>query len=157
MASMLRSTQMHNLIRAKGGAYGNSIRVSSENTLIATSYRDPNITYTLDTYDVLGDWVLEANFTQEELEEFVIGSMSNFDPVLSASAKGRLAYRRFVRNLELADEEVKLEEALASNVEGISAYGKLLNDVMEKSSYVVVGNTKNIEENKELFDEIIAL
>ena len=157
MANMLRSNQMHVLIRAKGGAYGNAIRISREGTFIASTYRDPNIDYTLDVYDDLGNWLLEGDFSQSDLDEYIIGSVNNFDPVLSPSAQGNFAYSRFVKGSKYEDEVQLLEDALTANVQAVSEYGKLMNEVMERGKYIVVGNPESIDNASATFDKIINL
>ena len=157
MSSMLRSNYMHVMIRAKGGAYGNGLNISRNGLLIASSYRDPNIKYTLDIYDSLGEYLSNAEISAKDLEEYIIGSVNSFNPVLSPSGKAELEYRRYLSGLRYEDDLNHLEEALSTCVDSIKSYGKMLSEVMDKSNYVVIGNGESIDENKDLFDEIISL
>ena len=157
MANMLSSDFMHNMIRAKGGAYGNAINVNRRGGIACTSYRDPNIKYSLDTYKILGDWLINNDFSKKDIEEYIIGSMNSFNPVLTPRRAGRMAYTRYLTGLTQAKVEQNLAEALATDETDLANYGQVLNEAMAKDTYVVIGNAEQIKEQKDLFTKIIEL
>lgn len=157
MTSMLSSDYMHNMIRAKGGAYGNALKITKRKEIIASSYRDPNIKYTLDIYDTLGEHLQELEISKKSLDEYIIGAINHFNPVLNPVGLTYLANAEYLSGETYADRKNDLDSALNTNLGKIKKYGELLANTINSGNYVVIGNAEAIENNKELFDEIINL
>ncbi len=157
LSAYLSKTYLHKQIRAQGGAYGTSLTVGRDGTLLGSSYRDPNLQRTLDVYDGMATWLLEQELSPEETERTVIGALNRFAPPVNPKNLGALAYTRYLTGRTLAMAEKSLAEAMATTAEGLKGYASLLTEAMGKNYYCVVGNAKVLEENKDLFDELIRL
>ncbi|MBQ0068012.1 MAG: insulinase family protein, partial [Phascolarctobacterium sp.] len=66
-------------IRVQGGAYGASARFSPNGLMAFTSYRDPQLVQSLEAYRGLPDWLRNKQFTEQELDKYVIGTISAMD------------------------------------------------------------------------------
>ncbi len=157
LAGFASKTYLHNQIRAQGGAYGTSLSISRDGALLASSYRDPNLTRTLEVYDTLGTWLRDQPLTQEDTLNYVIGTLNRFDPPLNPKNMGVLAYTRYLTGRTKEMAEGSLAEALQSTPDGLKAYASLLDVAMQKNRFCVVGNAKTLEDNRELFDELVRL
>ncbi|AVM42315.1 insulinase family protein [Fastidiosipila sanguinis] len=155
MTSMISSDYMHNMIRAKGGAYGNALKMNKLKEVIASSYRDPNIKYTLDIYDTLGDHLKNLEIPKKSLDEYIIGAINHFNPVLNPTGLTYLANVEHLTGETYEDRKRDLESALNTDLEKMQKYGEVLANTINNGNYVVIGNAEAIENNKELFDEII--
>lgn len=64
-------------VRALGGAYGCSMSFDRlSGNLGFTSYRDPNITNTLDCYDATGDFLRKVDLDRDNLTKTIIGRLN---------------------------------------------------------------------------------
>lgn len=154
LANILNSSFLHNEIRAKGGAYGGGITIPRTATLATYSYRDPNLKNTVEVYDKIGDFVKNLKISDEDLKNFIIGSMNTFDPLLSPEQIGELNLARYITNLSIEDVKKSKEEALNTNVEKLRAFGEVIDKAMKKNYLAVIGSESKIRENEELFKKI---
>ncbi|MGI5948906.1 insulinase family protein [Peptoniphilus sp.] len=154
LSNILNSSFLHNEIRAKGGAYGGGITIPRTATLATYSYRDPNLKNTVEVYDKIGEFVKNLNISDEDLKDFIIGSMNTFDPLLSPEQIGDLNLARYITNLTSSDVKKSKEEALNTNLEKLRAFGEVIDKAMKKNYLAVIGSESKIRENEELFKEI---
>lgn len=154
LATLLRFDYLWNQIRVKGGAYGAAYSLKSNGDLIFSSYRDPNIAKTLETYQATPDFIQNLDLTPQELEKNIIGTMSNVERPLSASDKGIKAFALHQVGRTTADLLKIKEEIIASDLTKIKAYTEDFRQVLEDASLVVIGNKAMIDQDKDLFDSI---
>ena len=76
-----------NHIRVKGGAYGSLYTHRRNGNFALGSYRDPNLRATLEVYRNLPEYVLNLSLTKEELNKYIIGTMSPLEQPKSAEVK----------------------------------------------------------------------
>jgi Zn-dependent M16 (insulinase) family peptidase len=80
VAGELMTNQLHTALREKGGAYGGSAGYTgSSGTFVMSSYRDPRLAGTYADFDLAIDQMLETEFSQEELEEAILGVIKGMD------------------------------------------------------------------------------
>ncbi|MFM7678112.1 MAG: insulinase family protein, partial [Roseiflexaceae bacterium] len=71
----LSQSYLHEHIREKGGAYGAfSVLEVRSGLLTMLSYRDPNITQTLDVYAQAGHWLQQLTIDEETVLQAIIGA-----------------------------------------------------------------------------------
>lgn len=78
IADALSYNYLWDEVRVKGGAYGVFFHARWKNTEFA-SYRDPNLDSTIEKYKHAGEWLAQAQITQEELEGYIISNVSSLD------------------------------------------------------------------------------
>ena len=59
------------------------------------------------------------------------------------------------RCMNMKDRQRERDEVLATNVETIKEYNKLIEDIMKKDFICVVGDEKKIKANKDVFKNLI--
>lgn len=154
LANILNSSYLHNEIRAKGGAYGGGITIGRSGDMATYSYRDPNLKNTVKVYDSIGSFVENVRMSDEDLKNFIIGSMNSFDPLLSPEQVGGINLSRFITGLKVEDLEKSKKEALETNLERLNSYGKIFDEAMKKNYLAAFGSENIIRDGEGLFKEI---
>lgn len=125
-----------------GGAYGGFCTFSPYSGFFSyLSYRDPNLSKTLDVYDAAGDAVIAAaeqiQDDPEILSQAIIGTIGDMDGALSPDQKGFTSLQRWLVN-ESADYRQKFRnEVLDTNAGDFKAFGERLKGIMKPSVAVV--------------------
>jgi Zn-dependent M16 (insulinase) family peptidase len=84
---------LHKKIREEGGAYGSGASFSATNGIFTfSSYRDPHIKSTLDTFKLAIKEITNKNFTQDDLYEAKLGVIQNVDTPISPGLRAIIAY-----------------------------------------------------------------
>src|SRR5690606_15421529 len=92
---ILSRDYLQNKIRVMGGAYGGWAQISAAGNALFASYRDPNLTETLDNYDAAPDFLKAFNVDSTEMTRFIIGTISNIDRPTTASQRGSMAMNNY--------------------------------------------------------------
>lgn len=154
LSSILSMDYLHNAIRARGGAYGAGISISPNGNVTTYSYRDPNLRSTIETYDKMGDFLRNLVLDDEDIKKYIIGSMTRFNPPLTASdINGLVLARRFSGSSE-ADIEKRMGQAIEATKESIMAKADLLDELMAQDYLAVLGSGEKIKAEKDLFQVI---
>lgn len=146
---------LHPQIRVKGGAYGGFGSFSQNGEAFFGSYRDPNLAETLENFAGTSGFLKEFKAGDEEITQFIIGTISGLDRPMTASQKGNLAIRNYFSNYSAAEHQKVRDEVLATSLEDLRGMVPLVNDVLNLHAYCVYGNQEKILENKELFMSVI--
>ncbi|WP_100065474.1 insulinase family protein [Miniphocaeibacter massiliensis] len=154
LSNILSNTYLYNNIRAQGGAYGTGMGISQSGNVQFYSYRDPNIKNTIDIYDNTNSFLENLELSKDELSQFIIGSLSKFDPPMTNPTKGKVALTMYISGQTTENIRQNLEEALSTNLEDLKKFANSINFAMKENFMVTVGNSEQIKENKDLFGEI---
>ncbi|QUI22784.1 insulinase family protein [Vallitalea pronyensis] len=146
-----------NNVRVKGGAYGCMNGFSRNGNVYFTSYRDPNLKETLETYDNIDGFIKTFDVEEREMTKYIIGTISNLDRPLTPASKGEKALAGYLSNISHEDIIKEREEVLSTTKEAIRETADLVKSVLKQDNICVVGNEHKIEENKELFDDVLHL
>ncbi len=155
LKTILGYDYLWNNVRVKGGAYGAMSNINREGSMIFVSYRDPNLVNTLNAYEGAGNYLENFDVSDREMTKYIIGTISNLDTPLMPYYKGIKATSMFIRNITNADRKKEREEVLNTKVEDIKAYSEIVNKAMDKDYLAVVGNEKEIKDNKDLFKNLV--
>lgn len=151
LSQVLSKGYLHNHIRAKGGAYGAGISIGKR-TLATYSYRDPNLEETIKVYDNMGDYLRNIDLDENDLKNYIIGTVSGFNPPYTPRSMGFEDLSRYITGRKLEELEKLLEEALSTNLDDLREYGDFLDKAMEENHLVVLGNKEKINMNEDLFE-----
>ncbi len=155
--NLISTEFLFNEIRAKSGAYGAGVVISPLSTFATYSYRDPNITNTLKVYNDIPKFLEELNYTEEDLLPYIIGGVGNLDPLLTEAQKSNFDLSLYLTNKDYEVIDNYIKNALELTIKDVKSYASLFEKTLESSSLAILGNKAIIEENKDLFDEIIEL
>ncbi len=157
LTSAIRFDYLWNEVRVKGGAYGSLYTHQLNGSFALGSYRDPNISKTLNVYKNLPEYVKNVNISEEELNKYIIGTMSPLERPKSAVSKGLEALSRLKTGRTAADIVQLKEEILATKAEDLNAFSSDIEKVLDNATTVVIGNKAQIDKEKDLFDEVYKL
>ncbi|MDO5725579.1 MAG: insulinase family protein [Tissierellia bacterium] len=157
LAAVLSGSYLHGNIRALGGAYGTGCSFNRYGLGTFYSYRDPKLLQTLKVYDEAFDFIENLELTERELANYIISVMNAIDPPLSQSMIAPLVLARHIKEFDYEEQSKIKSQALSTDLNKLKELAGSLKLAYEDSKVVVFGNKQKIEENSELFDEIIKL
>lgn len=151
--SIMSNPYLYSLIRAQGGAYGAGMFVSRSMLLATYSYRDPNISSTIDSFNKIGQIAKDLEMTDRDFENQKISSMGTILRPRNPKQMGDADYAYFRIPSSKKENDI-LAEIKAANLEDIKALSDSFDKAMDLDNLVVFGARSDIEKNKDLFDEI---
>lgn len=156
-SSIISNPYLHDLIRAKGGAYGAGLMVDKYGNIGTYSYRDPHIRKTVENYkkipQILDDLKLDSN----NLKNQKISKMGSYLKPQSIQAKGSLDFIRYLQCFSYKELEEKLMDIKNSSLDDIVNLKDDYKNILDKDNITVFGNREKILGDKDYFDKIIDL
>lgn len=157
LCNLLNSSYLYENIRAKGGAYGASIKVYSNKALIASSYRDPNLQNTLDVFDNMHSFLSSLSMSDDDMTSCIVGSLKEFYTPLFPESEAIRSLRLYLSGRANEDIMKIIDEALCTSEKKLKNYSSLLEESFKSDYICVLGNEKKIEDSKALFAKLIKL
>ncbi len=142
-------------VRIAGGAYGSLVKFSKNGNFLFSSYRDPNLSETLQVYNDMYNYVKDFNADEREMRKYIIGTISNMDAPLSPPMKGDKALTQYIRGITSDELQEERTQVLNTTAEDIRGYGKLLEEAMKGNYLCVLGNEDKIQNNKDQFEGFV--
>jgi Zn-dependent M16 (insulinase) family peptidase len=155
LAHILKRDYLQRKVRILGGAYGREAEFTREGLAVFASYRDPQLTKTLEAYDQAADYVKDLKLDDREMTRFILGTIAKKDRPLRPYQKGRQAVSNYLQDLTYDQIQKERDEILSTTPEDIRKMAKMVADIMSKKTICVFGNEKKLEENKKLFDKLV--
>lgn len=150
--SILNLEYLWEKLRVVGGAYGGGMSLSSSGNIVFYSYRDPNISTTLNTYDKVSDFIQNLELSDLALERFIIGTIAKMDRPMNARMKGNASDANHFQLISEAKRKQRRKEILTTTLNDIKMTSEIFNKLRSLESTCVIGNGRIIEENSAEFD-----
>ena len=154
---LLNYDYLWNEVRVKGGAYGVACQFNREKEGFFTSYRDPNLSATLDVYKGAADYLAFYDAEEREITKTIIGTISGMDTPLTPNMKGRRSMTAYFTGLKLEELQKERDQVLQCSLEDIRSLAPIMRAVAESNNICVIGNEQKIAKEKEIFSEIHSL
>lgn len=154
LSNLLRKDYLWNRLRVQSGAYGAMFDISRNGNIHFTSFRDPQLSSTIKTYNETADYLKNLNLTEREVQKYIIGTMSSVDFPLSSSSQGIVDTHNYLRGLTQDDIQKTRTEILKTKLSDLKKYEQLFRKTLPQMNTFVVGSESKINENKDLFDSI---
>ncbi len=158
LLSQIISTEwLHNQIRVIGGAYGGFCGFSGSGNAYFASYRDPNLTETLDRFDAIPDFLEKFAADQQAMTRFIIGTISGLDQPKTASQKGVVAMTSHLENTThdmLNRERAEILSATAADIRELAGFTR---EILDQNRYCVYGNETLLQQNAPLFNRLLTI
>lgn len=151
-ANILSKDYLHENIRAKGGAYGAGISLTSSGDVTTYSYRDPNVDKTVDVYHKLPDFLANPGLSQDDLDQLIIGSMTAFHYPLTPASVNNLMVTRYFRGMTKDRVDARLSQALDTKVADLVAFKDQIQIALDADNLVVFGNKQKIDDSTQTFN-----
>lgn len=141
-------------VRVKGGAYGcmNTFLRSGESYFV--SYRDPNLSDTLDVYDRIPEYIKSFSPDERDMTKYIIGTFSALDTPINPEAKGSRSLSAYLEGITYEQIQKERNEILNAQPEDIRRLADLVEAVLKKDSICVIGNENMIKESAGLFENV---
>jgi Zn-dependent M16 (insulinase) family peptidase len=156
LANILRNDFLMQELRVKGGAYGIMLGFVRNGNMYFCSYRDPNLSETLDVYDQVADFVEGFTCSQRDLDKYIIGTMAELEMPKTPRQTGWESLSDYITGLSWADHQKIRTEVLTTTLEDIRAYAPLIRKVMTDNQYCVFGSENKVKAHSNLFDRVVA-
>ncbi len=150
---LLGYNYLWNNVRVKGGAYGCSASFSRTGLSFFVSYRDPNLSETLDIYRAAADYLADFDPDDRDMTKYIIGAIASLDMPLSPSAEGSKALSAFLSGDTDEFFQKERDEVLRCTKEDIRELAAYVRCICDDNNICVVGGEKKIEEEKGVFNE----
>lgn len=154
---LLNYDYLWNEVRVKGGAYGVFCQFQREGDGAFASYRDPNLSATIDVYKKAADFLENYEAEEREVTKTVIGTISGMDTPLTPNMKGRRSLVGYMSGITTEMLQKERDQVLGCTQKDIRALAPVMRAVTEADNLCVIGNEKRIEEEKDLFETIKSL
>ena len=124
-------------VRVKGGAYGcmNTFLRSGESYFV--SYRDPNLSDTLDVYDRIPEYIKSFSPDERDMTKYIIGTFSALDTPMNPEAKGSRSLSAYLEGITYEQIQKERNEILNAQPEDIRRLADLVEAVLKKDSICV--------------------
>ena len=157
LSQILSRDYLHHQVRVLGGAYGAYARFSRCGDSYFSSYRDPNLTETLDVFKGLPAYLQAFTAGDEEMTRYILGVVSRLDYPMTASTKGETAIDYHLRRVSQQDLQTERDQVLSTTAADIKAFAPMVEALLKQNHYCVYGNQEKLQQKKELFDTLVPL
>lgn len=144
-------------VRIKGGAYGCMNNYSRTGNSFFVSYRDPNLKETNDIYKKVSDYVASFDENTETITNYIIATIAELDTPFTPSTLGDFSLSTYLSGITDDILQADRDRILSVTAKDIQNLSKYVDAFLSDEIICVVGNENKINENKELFGNIISL
>lgn len=144
---ILSNPYLHDLIRAKGGAYGAGIMVDKYGNIGTYSYRDPNIEKTIENFAKIPEILDKLKLDKREFMDQKISKMGSYLKPKSLQTKGALDFIRYIQKEDIKEIEEKLETIKNADLLDIKNLSKDFKDIIDDENITVFGSRDMIDED----------
>ncbi len=148
---------LKNQVRVIGGAYGGFARFSPTGQVYFGSYRDPNLSSTLENYANTPGFLKTLDIDETEMTRFIIGTIAGMDRPQTPSQRGNTAVGRYFSKSSKEQLQSDRDAVLSTTVEDVKSYEGFISDILKGSPICVYGNEDKLKQNADLFDKLITL
>jgi pre-sequence protease. Metallo peptidase. MEROPS family M16C len=148
VSKFLRAGYLWEKVRVLGGAYGAfSMFDLVAGTLCFVSYRDPNLTKTLEAFDSIGAYLRDTALSHDDIEKSVIGAIGEMDSYMLPDAKGFTSMIRYLSGITDAWRQQVRSEILGTTSGDFRHFAEAARLVAEHGRAVVVGSPEAVQES----------
>ncbi len=154
----LQTAWLWEQVRVQGGAYGAMCGIEPRSgSFHFASYRDPNISKTLEAYKKTAEYLKKIDLSKDELSKAIIGAIGEFDKHQLPDAKGFSNTLFHMMNVSSEYRQSRRNEILATTPDDFRAFGEILEKSFDNLSIAVLGSASAIENSGVEFEKTIAL
>ena len=146
ITNLLRTTWLWEKIRVQGGAYGGFCVFDRPSGIFNfLSYRDPNLSQSLQNYDGTAEFLRNLELNDAELTKNIIGAIGSLDTYQLPDARGFTSLQRYLIGLTDAARQQYRDELLATTVSDFHAFADVLAQLNKVGEVVVLGAAETMQ------------
>ena len=146
-----------NNVRVKNGAYGSGVIFNAFGDFNLWSYRDPNLTETLEIYYNINNYIANIDADEKDLNKYIIGTLNSLDVLMSPSAQAAYSLNKYITNSPVEVYDKLVNEIKNTTVEDLRKLATEFENIKSKAYTCVLGSKDKVLENKQLFNKTIEL
>ncbi len=143
-AKIISLNYLWNVIRVQGGAYGTGLLTRVSGLAGCYTYRDPNGAKSLESFLGGPDFLAQMCKAQPDLTGFIIGAVSDSEPLLTPRAKGTAADGLFWQGTSWEDRCRQRKELLQATPAQLTELAAVLKKTLENGGICVVGGENQL-------------
>ncbi|MCC5843460.1 MAG: insulinase family protein [Verrucomicrobia bacterium] len=141
---LLRNDYLWDHIRVRGGAYGASCSFDRISRVFSfTSYRDPHVEQSLETYRQSAQWLAGIDLSDNDLEQAVIGTLGTLSRPHHPAQQSHSALIRHLIGLTGELRQQQWDEVRATTAADLRRTGEELTAALEADARVCVLGSRN--------------
>lgn len=144
-------------IRAEGGAYGCQMSVLPNQSWTMSSYRDPNVKRTIETFRNTSSWLKDLELGEQELLNYKIGAVAGYDRTPKTYVQAKRMDSWYLRQEEPQVRAKVREGLLKASEEDLKNRHQAMESFAKEGTVCVLGNRTKIEEAAGQFDNVTVL
>ncbi len=152
--SILSFDYLWNSIRVQGGAYGAGFIRRNSGVAGCYTYRDPNAYRSVEYFKGCADYLRNLANSGESIENFIIGTIGDSDPLITPKVLGALSIGAYIRGESYEDRKDRRLEILKTSKEDLLHVADIIEKAMESAGYCVVGGKDKIDSFGDKLDSI---
>ena len=148
---------MYKEFRAKRSAYGAYSIIDRLNASIYT-YRDPNLKESYSVFSEVPKMLKETKLTDDEFEDYKLNAYATYSYPLTKFESAMSAIDEIFKNVKekRPDRYVRyMRDIKEMKLSDLKELATIIDKIVTDGKYVTIGSRDQIENNKEMFDEII--
>lgn len=146
-----------NEVRVKGGAYGCGVRVNTNGTFGANSFRDPNAAQSVKTFLGMGEYLTELSKSDKSLSGFIIGAMSSQNPLLTPKSAADVSNLNYLRKITEEQRRQIRCDIVNATKQDIADFAEKLADASKDAPFCIIGSENQVKKAESELDEIYSL
>ena len=154
LAKILSSDYLWKEIRVKGGAYGTGFSVSSSGSACFHSYRDPNVSKTLDNYDRAAEYLESFSKHTPSVLKYVISTVAGIDRPITPRDIGGYIENSYFMGSDAEYKKMIRAQVLETTAKDIEGFAELVRFITKENYVCTVGSRSKIEEAGDVFASI---
>ena len=135
-------------VRVKGGAYGCGFQTLRSGSARFYSYRDPRIDETFERFERAADWLASPGLSEDDLDGFVISTVSAFDSPLKPRELIRRQTAGALIGLKPEDRPKTRSEMVGATLAEVTALSPTVKRIAFEGARCVFGNKDIIAGSK---------
>jgi hypothetical protein len=141
-------------IRVKGGAYGCFCNVGRTGDVYFSSYRDPNLSKTLEVYRGVADYLKTFEIDERTMTQYVIGTFSEMDAPLTPLTQGRRSLIAYLSGITYEMIQEDRDQVMHTTTADIRKLSDVVAAVLEDCYICAVGNEEKLQQEADLFEHL---
>ena len=157
LRSWLVNEALWDRIRVSGGAYGVSAIFRKNGDMALSSYRDPGLKSTVDTFLKVPEIIRNYPPDDRALMKAVVSAVNVQEAPLSDEAKGIRSLHFYLSGLSEEALQKEREELLSCSREDLLPLADALEEVLENASLCILGSKEKLKDAGELITQIMTI
>ncbi len=138
LSGLLSYSYLWSQIRVKGGAYGSAFGAGESGNITFSSYQDPDPMESFRVYGKTGAFLEAFCQSQEDMEKYIISTISAADPLCSAAKQGAIADSSYFTGVGYEARCARRQQILRLKKEDLVTLVPLFEKLADKRSLCLV-------------------